>query len=155
MLDEDLDNIHGMPLGNLKGIVYLEPEFYLLTSDDHLDLEEMVDANRIWSIPIDQKDAERHSNNPTNQVDLVNMADGAIRRLVKMTKKIAVFRRLNQHDQLILLKNTCMEYLIFRGAMAYDAKANVWNGPSPNSGYTVKMDAMRETPIELFEASIR
>lgn len=39
--------------------------------------------------------------------------------------------------------------------MSYNPKANVWAGPSPNSGYTVKMDAMKETHNALFESTIK
>jgi hypothetical protein len=48
-----------------------------------------------------------------------------------------------------------MECLILRGAMSYDPKKNVWIGPTPQSSYTVKMDAMKETQDKMFDNSIR
>ena len=133
----------------------VDPDCSLLTSNDQDNLAEVLHANETWASDLDPTDAQRHSSTTQSKVDIVNMADGAIRRLVKMTKKIASFRALDHHDQLTLLKNTCMEYLILRGAMSYNAKSNVWAGPTPNSGYVVKMDAMKETQANLFESSIR
>ncbi len=49
----------------------------------------------------------------------------------------------------------CLEYLILRGAMAYDPRQNVWKGPTPQSGYIVKMDAMKDTQDNMFESSIK
>ncbi len=99
------------------------------------------------------------------------MADGAIRRLIKMCKKIDSFRKVEYRDQIQLLKSllwicvsdwlalllvdACMECLILRGAMSYDPKKNVWIGPTPQSSYTVKMDAMKETQDKMFDNSIR
>uniref|UniRef100_A0A914ED95 Nuclear hormone receptor HR96 n=1 Tax=Acrobeloides nanus TaxID=290746 RepID=A0A914ED95_9BILA len=140
LLEEEMDNV---------------ADCSLLTSNDQDNLAEVLHANETWASDLDPTDAQRHSSGSQSKVDIVNMADGAIRRLVKMTKKIASFRALDHHDQLTLLKNTCMEYLILRGAMSYNAKSNVWAGPTPNSGYVVKMDAMKETQANLFESSIR
>ncbi len=50
---------------------------------------------------------------------------------------------------------SCMEYLILRGAMAYDPSKNAWVGPTQKAGYTVKMEAMKETQNNMFENSIR
>lgn len=47
-----------------------------------------------------------------------------------------------------------MEYLILRGAMSYDPNENIWKGPTLNSGYSIKMDAMKDSQ-NMFEHSIR
>lgn len=48
-----------------------------------------------------------------------------------------------------------MEYIILRGAMSYDPVHNNWAGPTPSSGFQIKMDALKDTQSNLFENSIR
>uniref|UniRef100_A0A914V3X3 Nuclear hormone receptor HR96 n=1 Tax=Plectus sambesii TaxID=2011161 RepID=A0A914V3X3_9BILA len=128
-----------------------------LSEDDQERMVEILRANEVWSEPLDPntKDGAQHTKGDPNKVDMVNMADGAIRRLIKMTKRMDGFRNIEHRDQIQLLKCSCMEYLILRGAMAYDPSKNAWVGPTQKAGYTVRMEAMKETQNNMFESSIR
>jgi len=118
-------------------------------------IAELLLANSVWSMALEPNDAQRHAMGNPSKIEMVNMADGAIRRVIKMTKKIDAFKAIQHHDQILLLKHCCLEYLILRGAMSYDPHQNVWKGPTPQSGYIVKMDAMKETQDNMFETSVK
>ncbi|VDN42461.1 unnamed protein product, partial [Gongylonema pulchrum] len=75
--------------------------------------------------------------------------------MIKMVKGIEHFCKIEPHDQIQLLKNSCMEYIILRGAMSYDPVRNTWTGPTSDSGYIVQMDVLKDTQSNLFENSIR
>ncbi|VDM44221.1 unnamed protein product [Toxocara canis] len=136
--------------------VKIDPDCYLMTPADQDRLNELVIANGVWAeLDPNSIDAARHEHGCPSKVDMVNMADGAIRRMIKMVKRVDSFRRLEHHDQIQLLKNSCMEYIILRGAMSYDPEQNVWKGPTIKSGYNVKLDAMKDTRDNMFESSIR
>lgn len=136
--------------------VKVDPDCCLMTSADQDRLNELIGANAVWSeLEPNSVDEVLHQQGRPSKIDMVNMADGAIRRMIRMTKRIETFRRIEHHDQIQLLKSSCMEYIILRGAMSYDPIQNAWKGPNPTSGYSVKMDAMKDTQDNMFENSIR
>lgn len=51
---------------------------------------------------------------------IINLTAIAIRRLIKMSKKINAFKNMCQEDQLALLKGGCTEMMILRSVMQYD-----------------------------------
>lgn len=59
-------------------------------------------------------------------VDVINLTAVAIRRLIKMAKKINAFKNMCQEDQVALLKGGCTEMMILRSAMNYDPTKETW-----------------------------
>src|SRR5690606_13154133 len=64
----------------------------LLTERENAKIQELLVANEVLKLPIAFMSEPR-------LVDVVNMTDHAIRRLIKMAKKIAAFKALCQEDQ--------------------------------------------------------
>lgn len=50
----------------------------------------------------------------------------AIKRLIKMAKKITAFSEMCQEDQVALLKGGCTEMMIMRSVITYDYDRNTW-----------------------------
>lgn len=50
---------------------------------------------------------------PKCLMDVINLTDIAIRRIIQMAKQIAAFKRLCQEDQIALLKGNCLPYIGF------------------------------------------
>lgn len=65
------------------------------------------------------------SGDPT-LLNVINLTDIAIRRIIKMAKKLAAFKTLCQEDQIALLKGGCTELMILRAVMSYDADKGCW-----------------------------
>lgn len=59
-------------------------------------------------------------------VDVINLTAIAIRRLIKMAKKINAFKNMCQEDQVALLKGGCTEMMILRSCMNYDMNKQSW-----------------------------
>jgi len=59
-------------------------------------------------------------------LDVINLTAIAIRRLIKMVKKISAFKNMCQEDQVALLKGGCTELMILRSAMTYDPDNATW-----------------------------
>jgi len=70
-----------------------------------------------------QPDDTRH--NP-KLLQLINLTAVAIKRLIKMAKKITAFRDMCQEDQVALLKGGCTEMMIMRSVMIYDDDRDSW-----------------------------
>lgn len=99
------------------------------------------------------------------------MAEGAIRRLVKMSKRISSFRKLPYNDQMLLIKckssnqlklflannkfpDNHMGCLILRGALTFIEAQNIWSGPSQKSNYQIKLEIMKESKFDLMASSV-
>ncbi|CAJ0583187.1 unnamed protein product, partial [Mesorhabditis spiculigera] len=135
--------------------VNYDPDFCELHDDDRDLLNNLLAANNAtWGMQLEGKEKRRHEQTLPSKENMVNMAEGAIRRLVKMLKKVDVFHQLTEKDQMEIIKRNSMHYLVLRGAMAYDPGENAWKGPTQNSGFTIKMDAMQSSE-NLLEHSIR
>lgn len=63
---------------------------------------------------------------PSN-TDFLNMADESVRRLVKMAKHLEFFQRLDQDDQITLLKGAVLEVLVLRSAKMFDSRGKSWS----------------------------
>jgi nuclear receptor subfamily 1 group I len=63
------------------------------------------------------------------------MTDIAIRRIIKMMKRVNGFKNLCQEDQIALLKGGCTELMILRSVMTYDPEANSWKVKNVNLLY--------------------
>ncbi|XP_075147523.1 nuclear hormone receptor HR96 [Haematobia irritans] len=114
LLSRDLNETELVKLRELK----LASEALYLPVDD--DLSALMSDDRI-------KPEDTHQDPKLLQV--INLTAVAIKRLIKMAKKIAAFRDMCQEDQVALLKGGCTEMMIMRSVMTYDNDCNTWRIP--------------------------
>lgn len=107
-------------------------------------LQELVMANEILKMPL-----SCWVHDP-NLLDVINMTDLAIRRLIKMSTRISGFKILCQNDQIALLKGGCTELMILRSVMLYDPDKECWKGPGGQT-MSIKMDILKEAKGNLYE----
>uniref|UniRef100_A0A182ND20 Nuclear hormone receptor HR96 n=1 Tax=Anopheles dirus TaxID=7168 RepID=A0A182ND20_9DIPT len=110
-----------------------------LNDAERAKLNELIVANKALYAPVDDdlasliSDDCRIKTNQTQQdpqlLKVINLTAIAIRRLIKMSKKISAFKNMCQEDQLALLKGGCTEMMILRSAMQYDCDRATWKIP--------------------------
>uniref|UniRef100_A0A182QY73 Uncharacterized protein n=1 Tax=Anopheles farauti TaxID=69004 RepID=A0A182QY73_9DIPT len=110
-----------------------------LNDAERAKLNELIVANKALYAPVDDDVASlisedcRIKTNQTQQdpqlLKVINLTAIAIRRLIKMSKKISAFKNMCQEDQLALLKGGCTEMMILRSAMQYDCDRATWKIP--------------------------
>ena len=66
------------------------------------------------------------SSEPHNLISVINLTDLAIKRIIRMAKKITPFTTMCQADQIALLKGGCTELMILRSVINYDPDKNSW-----------------------------
>lgn len=108
-------------------------------------LEELVVANEVLKMPLVCGVTD------PSLLDVINMTDHAIRRLIKMSKKITVFKNLCQDDQIALLKGGCTELMILRSVMSYDPEKECWQGPEGPKIMSIKVDILKEAKGNVYE----
>ncbi len=59
-------------------------------------------------------------------ISVINLTDLAIKRIIRMTKKIVPFISMCQEDQIALLKGGCTELMILRSVINYNPDKNTW-----------------------------
>ncbi|GIX94732.1 nuclear hormone receptor HR96 [Caerostris extrusa] len=116
-----------------------------LNSIEKLKLQELINANEILKMPL------VCGPNDPSLIDVINMTDHAIRRLIKMSKKINSFKNLCQDDQIALLKGGCTELMILRSVMSYDPEKECWRGPQGPKIMSIKVDVLKEAKGNLYE----
>jgi hypothetical protein len=84
-------------------------------------LNELSTAMNVLKIPL-----PRITSEATGLVDAIKMTDQAIRRVIKMSKKINAFKSLCQSDQIALLKAGCTEMIILRSVMTFNYESEYW-----------------------------
>jgi nuclear receptor subfamily 1 group I len=78
---------------------------------------------------------------------VINLTAVAIRRLIKMSKKISGFKKMCQEDQIALLKGGCTEMMILRSVMQYDSDQAFWKIPSSSKNSTnLRADILKLCP---------
>ncbi|XP_017052576.1 nuclear hormone receptor HR96 [Drosophila ficusphila] len=85
-------------------------------------------------------------------LQLINLTAVAIKRLIKMAKKITAFRDMCQEDQVALLKGGCTEMMIMRSVMIYDDDRNAWKVPhtKENMG-NIRTDLLKFAEGNIYE----
>lgn len=69
----------------------------------------------------------KHVVHKTNQlVDAVKVTEAAIRRLIKMSKRLSAFNKLSQNDQISLLKGSIIEMMCIRATTNFNSEHNFW-----------------------------
>ncbi|XP_023219759.1 nuclear hormone receptor HR96-like isoform X1 [Centruroides sculpturatus] len=119
--------------------------FKKLSETEHNKLDELIVANEILKMPLIFGVPD------PSLLDVINMTDHAIRRLIKMSKKINGFKTLCQDDQIALLKGGCTELMILRSVMSYDPEKDCWHGPQGPKTMSIKVDILKEAKGNVYE----
>ncbi|XP_060590328.1 nuclear receptor subfamily 1 group I member 2-like isoform X2 [Ruditapes philippinarum] len=69
----------------------------------------------------------RLRNLPKNSTDVFNIADGFVRRIIKVAKQLTNFRSIDKDDQIALLKGSVVEIMMLRSAVNFNIKTETWN----------------------------
>ncbi|EZA51375.1 hypothetical protein DMN91_007020 [Ooceraea biroi] len=137
-----------------------------LNDAERAKLNELIVANKALLAPLDDDitnlvDEECKFKNNFGQsdpmlLDVINLTAIAIRRLIKMSKKINAFKNMCQEDQLALLKGGCTEMMILRSAINYDPDKDMWKIPhSQESMSSIKVDVLKEAKGNLYAEHAR
>lgn len=85
-------------------------------------------------------------------VTLINLTATAIKRLIKVVKKISAFKSMCQEDQVALLKGGCTDMMILRSMMQYDVDHCIWNIPhSKEIMSSIKSDVLKLANNNVYE----
>ena len=83
-----------------------------------------------------------------SSTDFLNMADSSVRRLVKMAKHLSIFRKLDQEDQICLLKGAVVEVLILRSAKMFDTSRQGWSVMKGGKQHSVSAASLKFGDVE-------
>ncbi|XP_063389285.1 nuclear hormone receptor HR96 [Cydia fagiglandana] len=112
-----------------------------LNEVERAKLNELIVANKALHAPIDDDMSQLIAADCTSNlkdgdgvhdprlVTIVNLTAIAIRRFIKMAKKINAFKNMCEEDQVALLKGGCIEMMVLRSTMTYDGQMNQWKVP--------------------------
>ncbi|XP_076651655.1 nuclear hormone receptor HR96 [Halictus rubicundus] len=137
-----------------------------LNDAERAKLNELIVANKALLAPLDEditnlieEDCKFKNNfcqSDPALLDVINLTAIAIRRLIKMAKKINAFKNMCQEDQIALLKGGCTEMMILRSAINYDAEKDTWWIPhSQESMSNIKVDVLKEAKGNLYAEHTR
>ena len=65
-------------------------------------------------------------NLPSNPTEVFNVADGFVRRIIKVAKQLEFFRTIDKEDQIALLKGSVVEIMMLRSAVNFNVKTETW-----------------------------
>lgn len=133
-----------------------------LNDTEQTKLSELIVASRALYYPLDDDMASMASEEVKVKSDnnsqspellkLINLTAIAIRRLIKMSKKISAFRNMCQEDQIALLKGGCTEMMIMRSVMSYDCAKASWKIPhSQEDMSNIKADILKLAKNNIYE----
>ncbi|XP_046750514.1 nuclear hormone receptor HR96 isoform X2 [Diprion similis] len=132
-----------------------------LNDAERAKLNELIVANKALLAPLDDditnlvgEDCRFKGNAGQSDpmlLDVINLTAIAIRRLIKMSKKINAFKNMCQEDQLALLKGGCTEMMILRSAINYDPDKDMWKIPHSQERMSkIKVDVLKEAKGNLY-----
>lgn len=87
-------------------------------------------------------ESEISRNNPS-VIDMVNIAEISVRRVIDMAKKIKSFKALSQTDQIGLLKGGSIELLIIRSVINFDKEKGHFLDPFDKVKYAMTTEQLR------------
>ncbi|XP_060086229.1 nuclear hormone receptor HR96-like [Ylistrum balloti] len=64
---------------------------------------------------------------PTNATEFINVAEGFVRRVIKLAKSVEFFKMVKREDQIALLKGSVTEIMMLRSAVNYDVATESWS----------------------------
>ncbi|XP_047526174.1 nuclear hormone receptor HR96 [Pieris napi] len=140
-----------------------------LNEVERAKLNELIVANKALNAPIDDDVSELigdtsgfkafSNKHDPRLVTIVNLTAVAIRRLIKMAKKINAFKNMCEEDQVALLKGGCIEMMVLRSAMTYDGQGDQWKLPHSQSCFSsIRTDVLKLAKGDIYrshEAFIR
>ncbi|CAA9993354.1 unnamed protein product [Nesidiocoris tenuis] len=93
------------------------------------------------------------TNAPKSLIDVINLTALAIRRLIKMCKKISGFKLLCQEDQVSLLKQGCTQMLLLKSVTQFDPDKNIWKIPHKAEELAqIQLEVLKEARGNIYEA---
>ncbi|XP_031633354.1 nuclear hormone receptor HR96 [Contarinia nasturtii] len=135
-----------------------------LNDNETAKLNELIVAYKALFIPLDEditplvrernKSTAKTEKNPEDPklVTLINLTATAIKRLIKVVKKISAFKSMCQEDQVALLKGGCTDMMILRSMMQYDVDHCIWNIPhSKEIMSSIKSDVLKLASNNVYE----
>lgn len=133
-----------------------------LNEAEQAKLTELIVANKALLHPLDDdltniidEDGRLKCDANTRDpqlLNVINLTAVAIRRLIKMSKKIGAFRNMCQEDQIALLKGGCTEMMIMRSVMSYDCDRATWKIPhSKESMSNLRVDILKLAKGNIYE----
>ncbi|KAL3885801.1 hypothetical protein ACJMK2_025838 [Sinanodonta woodiana] len=103
-------------------------------------------------------------NVPQNPTEFFNVAEGFVRRIIKLAKYIESFRHMDKDDQISLLKGSVVEIMMLRSSVNYDPVTESWNlstmkclnissvsstsTPKSDSGSAMSPDSTQSTTLQ-------
>lgn len=117
-------------------------------------IQELVTANKALLAPLSEDGPLSHHYDidDPSLVSVLNLTDIAIRRMIKMAKKLAAFKTLCQEDQIALLKGSCTELMILRSIMSYDPEKQCWKIRQTDSYVNhIKVEILKEARGNVYE----
>eukprot|EP00095_Tigriopus_kingsejongensis_P008786 maker-scaffold120_size336265-snap-gene-1.11 protein:Tk08786 transcript:maker-scaffold120_size336265-snap-gene-1.11-mRNA-1 annotation:"vitamin d3" len=117
-------------------------------------LRELFLASRSLVEPVDLEKSPFSMSEPKNLISVINLTDLAIKRIIRMAKKITPFISMCQEDQIALLKGGCTELMILRSVINYNPDKNSWRIPSKDRPREVNMELLKEAShlgVNLYE----
>ncbi|XP_022827505.1 nuclear hormone receptor HR96 isoform X1 [Spodoptera litura] len=113
-----------------------------LNEVERAKLNELIVANKALHAPIDDDVTQLVGETASSAgfkggdgkhdprlITIVNLTAVAIRRFIKMAKKINAFKNMCEEDQVALLKGGCIEMMVLRSTMTYDGQRKQWKIP--------------------------
>ncbi|XP_058792528.1 uncharacterized protein LOC131664991 isoform X2 [Phymastichus coffea] len=137
-----------------------------LNDAERAKLNELIVANKALLAPLDDDITNligeecKFKANPDHAdpalLDVINLTAIAIRRLIKMSKKINAFKNMCQEDQLALLKGGCTEMMMLRSAINYDPDKDSWKIPhSQDRISNIKAEILKKVKGNLYAEHAR
>ncbi|CRL05937.1 CLUMA_CG019099, isoform A [Clunio marinus] len=126
-----------------------------LNDVEMMKIQELLDSNKALYAPVDEDlsslvlaDCQIKTEDGVDPILLkvINLTAIAIRRLIKMSKKISGFKKMCQEDQIALLKGGCTEMMILRSVMQYDSDHASWKIPHTMNTAKIKADILKLCP---------
>ena len=134
-----------------------------LNESENAKIEELIISNKALQTPVDTDLTEismlisEIKSDPDNSkldpmlLKVINLTSIAIRRLIKMSKKISAFKKMCQEDQIALLKGGCTEMMIMRSVMQYDTDRATWTIPHSQETANIHSDILKLAKGNVYE----
>ncbi|XP_045475500.1 nuclear hormone receptor HR96 [Harmonia axyridis] len=132
-----------------------------LNDAERAKLNELIVANKVLSVPFDDdiensllgqmRDPHGKLEADPALLDVINLTAIAIRRLIRMVKKINAFKSMCQEDQVSLLKGGATEIMILRSAMNYDSKNKSWQIPKKQQSINLNVDILKQAKNNAYD----
>ncbi|CAG5020835.1 unnamed protein product [Parnassius apollo] len=128
-----------------------------LNEVERAKLNELIVANKALHAPIDDDVSQLIGDTASTAglktgdgkhdprlITIVNLTAVAIRRFIKMAKKINAFKNMCEEDQVALLKGGCIEMMVLRSTMTYDGQRNQWKLPHSQKQFgSIRTDVLK------------